>query len=76
MREPTLLECLFIYENNKYGQPINRTNKLYWKGIRYLCKKVIKKIWKIILKGLELGFQYLIPTIIAYILLKLNLFQS
>lgn len=76
MKEPTLLECLFIYKNDEYGQPKYRTNKLNWEGLKYLCKKIIKKIWKIILKGLKLSFQYLIPTIIASILLKLNLFQG
>ncbi len=43
MKEPTLLECLFIYKNDEYGQPKYRTNKLNWEGLKYLCKKIIKK---------------------------------
>ena len=37
MREPTLLKCLFVYEDiSGYGDYTKRTNKINWKGIKYL----------------------------------------
>lgn len=64
MREPTFLECLFIYKNDEYGQPRYRTNKLNWNGIKYLFKKLSIKLWKIIKWCLE----HIVPAIIAYLL--------
>ena len=64
MKDPTFLECLFIYENDEYGQPKYRTNKLDWNGIKYLLKKWGIVLWKIIKWLLE----HIIPAIIAYLL--------
>ena len=64
MREPTFLECLFVYERDVYGQPKYRTNKLNWRGIKYLLKKCRIKIKQII----NYLFQYIVPIIIGYLL--------
>lgn len=76
MREPTLLKCLFVYEDiSGYGDYTKRTNKINWKGIKYLLQKLIKWFWKKFIKILEIALQYLIPTLIAYYLFKFNILQ-
>lgn len=64
MREPTFLECVFVYENDGYGQPKYKTNKINWNGIKYLLKKLGIVLWKTIKWLLE----HIVPAIIAYLL--------
>ena len=63
MREPTFLECMFVYKNDEYGQA-KKTNKINWNGIKYLLKKWGIVLWKIIRWLLE----HIVPAIIAYLL--------
>lgn len=62
MKEPSLLQCLFIYENDSYGCPIYRTNKLNFDGIKYLFKKIGKQCWKLLKELIKI----IIPAIIGY----------
>lgn len=64
MREPTLLECLFVYENDSYGCPSHRTNKLNYDGIKYLLKKFGKQCWKLLKELIKI----IIPVIVGYLL--------
>lgn len=58
------LKYIFIYENDSYGWPTYRTNQLNWKEIKYCCKIILIKLWKIIKSFIKI----LIPIIIGYFL--------
>ena len=65
MKNPSFLWHIFVYENDSYGWPQYRTNKLNWYGIKQLFKSGIKKLYKIAKWILD----HIVPAIIIYLLI-------
>lgn len=65
-----LLQHIFIYKTNDYGQPKYFTWKINKNGIKHLIKLIWNNLIKFIFWIIKIILQFLIPTIIAYFLFK------